>query len=178
MARGRRQHLGASRGGWRCRRWREGGGVGAVIICEEAHGRWVRRTGENGNWGCAKEDPEHKASRTLLGAMAPTTGGWSDLAEERRRPTGGAVRYQNRSNPDPELGVLKTKLLRHKNWPGQEVVGDRGCDRLVEKKKCGTKTGRGGKPCIGCTCVGVPATGWLGLAILFHTQGQALHWVN
>ena len=68
--------------------------------------------------------------------------------------------------------MLKTKLLRQKNWPGQEVVGDRGCDWLVEKKKSGTKTGRGGKPCVGCTCVGVPATGWLGLAILFHTQGS------
>ena len=32
----------------------------------------------------AEEDSEPKAGRTLLGAMAPTTGGWSDLVEERR----------------------------------------------------------------------------------------------
>ena len=104
------------------------------------------------------------------------------LGRWRRRREDGATSWRNgdrRSSaasepiyPDPELGVLKTKLLRQKNWPGQEVVGDRGCDWLAEKKKCGTKTGRGGKPCVGCTRVGVPATGCLGLAILFHTQGS------
>ena len=93
------------------------------------------------------------------------------LGRWRRRREDGATSWRNgdqRSSaasepiyPDPELGVLKTKLLRHKNWPGQEVVGDRGCDWLAEKKKCGTKTGRGGKPCVGCTgCQRPVGSGW------------------